>query len=192
MLVDLHATVERFLAGESQPGSLLRTAVFDFSVPDADFRGALTSATINLFLFEIRENMDMRSSRPAPALVDCGYCITAWSPLERMHHPVLQEHRLLSQVLAVLLQHPQIPQRYWSGAIASQRSPYPTVVAHPDALKNQAEFWSALGHYPKPALTYIVTVAMPSVAELVAATPVGPDERAIRISVDQPAESPRS
>src|SRR5204863_5477003 len=72
-----------------------------------------TQTAIDLFLYDIRENMELRSNEPTmrrlngqaeirrpPLRVVCSYLVTAW--------PVggsdlaLQEHRLLSQALQVL------------------------------------------------------------------------------------------
>ena len=128
---------------------------------------------MNLYLYDIRQNTALRNSEPylqrspdgtqatrrlAPARVDCAYCITAWSVANT--DAVLEEHRLLSQVLQVLLRNPTIPASSLVGSLASQIPPYPTVIATPDGVKNQPEFWNALDQRLKPSLNYVVTLAV--------------------------------
>jgi hypothetical protein len=175
MLVNLHRALAAFLQEEAPPTSLLRAARLDFQTPDADFRSSLDGLTLNLYLHEIRENLTFRGAEPlvhrssdgagasrrrAPGMVDCGYYLTAWSVLTRDQHPEEQEHALLGEVLILLLRVRQISERHWRAA-GLDAPPYPTVIAQPDAQKNLAEFWNALGRPPKPVLTYVVTVAVP-------------------------------
>src|SRR5690606_29327792 len=85
-----------------------------FVTPDAEFRNqGGTSVSLNLFLYDVRENWELRSNevqiaqqngtftgqRP-PARVDCSYLITAWSP-EKGPSGIAAEHRLLGQVMQV-------------------------------------------------------------------------------------------
>lgn len=197
MLVALRETLLSFLQGIAPSSSYLRQASIDFSVPDKIFRDELSILTLNLYLYDLRENLEQRRTepwvernsagraarRPFPALVDCSYCVTAWSPSERTADPTGEEHALLGDVLRALLKNKQIPAQYWHADIGRQIPPYPTVVAHPDVPK-QTEFWTALGHPPKPSLTYLVTVAVPlhDASELGAV--VGPDESAIVVRVE--------
>lgn len=129
-------------------------------------------ATVNLFLYDVRENTELRTneleieikngqaiSHPAPLRLNCSYLATAW--------PVggadlaLQEHRLLSQVLRVLSRYPMIPAVFLKGQLIGQSPPLPMVALHPDALKNLAEFWSSLGSKLRASLTVTVTISIP-------------------------------
>ena len=88
----------------------------------------------------------------------CAYCVTAWSVATT--EPVLEEHRLLSDVLLLLLQNPTIPTSALQGSLTTQIPPYPTIIASTDAMKNHPQFWNALDQKLKPSLNYVITLAM--------------------------------
>jgi hypothetical protein len=173
MIRDLDDTIQELLETRAPPGSELAGADISFDLPDADWRAGVNTLTVNCYLYDIRENRELRTTEPllqrspdgtratrrqAPARIDCAYCITAWSPAT--DESVLEEHRLLSQVLKVLLQNPTIPADALQGGLVDQIPPYPTVIASPDGVKNQPEFWGALDQQLKPSLNYVVTLAM--------------------------------
>jgi hypothetical protein len=173
----LDATL-RALLTTAPPDSLLFSAVqrsgaVAFDLPDADWQSKLSGLTVNLYLYDIVENREMRTNEPLlvrstdgkraarvapPVRIDCGYCITAWSVATT--EPVLEEHQLLSDVLLLLLQTPTIPTELLQGSLTTQIPPYPTIVASTDAMKNHPQFWNALDQKLKPSLNYVVTLAM--------------------------------
>jgi hypothetical protein len=131
-----------------------------------------TKTTVDVFLYDLRENLELRLNDPviefrdghavthqAPLRLACSYLVTAW--------PVggtdlaLQEHRLLTQVLRVLSHYPTIPANFLKGKLIGQDPPLPMVALHPDALKNLAEFWSSLGSKLKASLTVTATISVP-------------------------------
>lgn len=173
MIRDLDDTIQELLKTRAPAGSELAGADISFDLPDADWRAGVSTLTVNCYLYDIRENLEMRTNEPPlqrspdgtravrrqpPARIDCAYCITAWSPAT--DESVLEEHRLLSQVLLVLLRNPTIPSDVLQGSLVGQIPPYPTVIASPDGVKNQPEFWGALDQQLKPSLNYVVTLAM--------------------------------
>jgi hypothetical protein len=172
MIRDLDATIKGMLQAGAPPGDTLATAVINFDLPDATWRQHLSSLTVNCYLYDIVQNMDMRTDEPLivrtgntaarvtpPARIDCSYCITAWSIATT--DAVLDEHHLLSQVLFVLLNYPTIPANLLQGSLVGQIPPYPTVVATTDGIiKNHPQFWTALNQELKPSLNYVVTLAM--------------------------------
>jgi hypothetical protein len=173
LIRDLDDTVQALLKQKAEPGSELEQAEVSFDLPDADWRAQLQDLTVNCYLYDVRENRDLRTHEPIlqrnadgtraarlrpPARIDCAYCITAWSPATQ--ESVKEEHRLLSQVLKVLLLHPTIPEKVLQGKLKKQIPPYPTVIAAPDGVKNQPEFWGALDQQLKPSLNYVVTLAV--------------------------------
>jgi len=173
MIRDLDDTIRSLLQTYAETGSVLAGASISFELPDATWRGALTSLTVNCYLYDIRENLEMRTHEPLiawsadgkkaarvrpPVRIDCAYCITAWSTATT--DPVLEEHRLLSQVLKLLLLNPTIPSGVLQGSLVNQIPPFPTVIASQDGVKNQPEFWTALEQKMKPSLNYIVTLAL--------------------------------
>ena len=173
MIKDLDDTLQALLTDKAPPGSELSGATISFDLPDGDWRQQIDALTVNCYLYDIRENAMLRTREPLlqrsddrtrasrrrpPVRIDCAYCITAWSRAQ--NESVADEHRLLSQVLKVLLQHPTIPSDVLRGSLVDQIPPYPTVIALPDGVKNQPEFWGALDQQLKPSLNYVATLAM--------------------------------
>ena len=180
MIRDLDETIKTLLMQGAEPGSELAGANINFDMPDAEWRENLENAkeghTLNCYLYDIHENRELRTNEPllqrsgdrtrafrlrAPVRVDCAYCITAWYYSDNSDKvPVLEEHRLLNQALMVLLKNPTIPAEVLQGSLANQIPPYPTVIASPDGIKEQPQFWGALDQKLRPSLNYVVTLAM--------------------------------
>ena len=135
-----------------------------FEPPDADFTPVVPA--VDLFLYDVRENRDLRTNdweldRPgngsvarhrAPRRVDCSYLITAWAG------DPLSEHRLLGRVLRALLQSPVIAGDTPQGELAGQQ--LPTSILQPSLLQGIGEFWQAIGNKPRAAVHLTVTVAV--------------------------------
>ncbi|NJL51511.1 MAG: DUF4255 domain-containing protein [Hydrococcus sp. SU_1_0] len=170
MFDDLDDTLKRILDDPEAPVEL-RNADVSFETPEKSYVPA--QPTVNLFLYEVKENQVLRDpaatlervgdefiSRKPPLRVDCSYMITAWSN-QTGAVKVKQEHQLLSQVLLWLSRFSSIPLAYLQGSLANQPFPPPTMVAQIDGNKNAAgEFWTALGTSPRPTFNLIVTIAM--------------------------------
>jgi hypothetical protein len=145
----------------------------DVSFVTPEKGGTPTTEAVNLFLYETRENRDLRDAEPIvtvqngmslrrqpPLRVDCAYLVTAWSK-QIGAAKVAAEHRMLGQAFNWFSRFRTIPDRYVQAAgLAGQMFPPPTLVAQMDAAKNVGEFWSALGIAPRPFFNLIVTVAM--------------------------------
>jgi Pvc16 N-terminal domain len=170
---DLDLTVRELLETRAPAGSELAGADVVFDLPDADWRAGLGGLTVDCYLYDLRENAELRTEEPLvqrsadgtraqrlrpPARIDCSYCITAWSTAT--DEPVLEEHRVLSQIVRILLANPTIPADVLQGTLITQIPPYPTVIAAADGIRNQPDFWGALDQQLKPSLNYVVTLAM--------------------------------
>ena len=171
MIRDLSTTLQSILSDPSlaTPFPELSRAMIAFDRPDDGFKPAQT--TVDLFLFDVRENMELRSNEPtierlngqavihrAPMRVACSYLVTAW-PVGGTDL-VLQEQRLLAQVLQVLSTYPMIPATYLKGKLAGQEPPLPMMASRPDELKNPAEFWTAIGNKMRASITVSITISM--------------------------------
>src|ERR1044072_204694 len=154
------------------PLAELLGAEVSFITPDKNFETALTKPTVNLFLYDVKENRELRDPTPiiekvgntfvrrqAAVRVDCSYIVTAWSKLTNQQK-VAEEHQLLAQALLWLTRFPVIPPVYLQGTLTSQ--PYPPLVwgAQIEPNKNAGEFWDALAIPPRPAFYLTVTIAM--------------------------------
>jgi hypothetical protein len=122
MINDLDDTLARLLTS-GLPDRLAAQTRISFAAPDAQFPPqSVTLPAIDLFLYEISENTGMRSNefqverRPgaratvtfAPRRYDFSYLITAW-PSTTITDPWKDEHRLLGEVMLVLLKHATLP-----------------------------------------------------------------------------------
>ena len=141
-----------------------------FDAPTKEWAAGLSSPTVNLFLYDLRENTEKseaawgeeRSNGQAfdtrpPLRLDASYAVTGWT------REVEDEHRLLSQVLAVLYAYPTVPDDVLSGRLADGTQPYPldTQVAQ-GRSEDKADFWTSIGGQYKASVDYIVTVSCAS------------------------------
>lgn len=175
MLDDLDRTLKTLLERELPP-SLSSQVEISFAAPDSEFRNKVTPPAIGLFLYDIRENLELRSSewslertsdgrgmrkRP-PARVDCSYLITAWPSAQSDPKTEPQtEHMLLGQVMKVLLRYPKLPATVLEGSLKDREPPIRALGLRPSLLNSLGEFWQAIGGKPKAALNYTLTIAVP-------------------------------
>lgn len=167
MLADLDETLRALLKRE------LGTHGFDgveiaFDAPDKEWSAQLSTPTVSLFLYDLREAQDVRpiewrevqtnggltqELRP-PLRIDASFAVTAWT------REVQDEHRLLSQVLAILYAFPVLPDDVLTGTLAngSQQFPLRTRVAQARS-DGGSDFWGAVGGQYKASLDYVVTVS---------------------------------
>lgn len=170
MIRDLSQTLRAILTQSNLPAELARAQIV-FDRPTEQFKPTQTS--VNVFLYDIRENVELRSNEPIierqngqavihspPMRVACSYLITAWPVGVSGDELFLQEHRLLSQALQVLSGYPTIPQEFLQGSLRRQEPPLPMLTSHIDSLKTTGEFWTALGNQLRPSISVTVTISM--------------------------------
>jgi hypothetical protein len=140
-----------------------------FDAPASDWSAKLTAPTVNLFLYDLRENLgqseasprDVRlnganMSAPPPMRLEVTYAVTAWTKA------VEDEHRLLSQVLAILFSHTSLPGDLLAGrlAAASRLRAIETEVGRPKEEK--ADFWTSIGGRYKASIDYAIRIEVES------------------------------
>lgn len=168
MIRDLSESLKAILDDPKLPEPL-NSAEIVFDRPDDKFNPQKN--TVNLFLYDIRENVELRSNEPRierkdrqaiiyppPVRITCSYLITAW-PFSVTDLP-LEEHRLLSQILSVLSKYPTIPDKFLQGSLKGQKPPLPMITAQTEGFKNPAEFWTAIGNKMRPSLTVAVIISL--------------------------------
>ena len=189
MINDLDRTMEELLMRELPPELVSPEATtrvtISFATPDDQFPPtSVTLPAIDLFLYDVRENRELRTNewiverqndgtttkkRP-PVKVECSYLITAWAS-DTSTNPAMDEHRLLGEVMMVLLRHSTLPHAVLQGQLKDQHPPLQAVTLQPGRLQSLGEFWQALGGKPKAALNYTVTIGAevhkPAAAEMV-------------------------
>jgi hypothetical protein len=140
-----------------------------FDAPASDWSAKLTNPTVNLFLYDLRENVaeadvstrDIRvngavMSAPPPMRLEVTYSVTAWTKA------VQDEHRLLSQVLAILFSHVSLPPDVLDGRLASASllRKIETEVGRPKEEK--ADFWTSIGGRYKASVDYAIKLEVES------------------------------
>lgn len=156
------------------PSELAKQVQISFATPDDQFPPqSVTLPAIDLFLYDVRENHELRSNevsiergsdgtvtqkRP-PIRVDFSYLVTAW-PSESVPEPAQDEHRLLGEVMRVLLCYRKLPEDVLQGVLKEQNPPLPVSSLQPGRLQSLGEFWQALGGKPKAALNYQITLSV--------------------------------
>lgn len=134
-----------------------------FDAPTREWAGKLTGPAVNLFLYDIREARDRATSSPEPReafmvppplQLAVTYAVTAWTKA------VEDEHRLLSQVLAILFSHARLPHDVLGERTGGVRGPVDTAVGRP--REDKSDFWSAVGGQYKASIDYVVQIAIES------------------------------
>jgi len=176
MIDDLDKTIAALLRHDTYglPPGLAEQVQISFATPDDQFPPqSVTLPAVDLFLYDVRENLDLRSNEVylerqsngtairtrAPVRVDFSYLVTAWSS-ESVPDRAQDEHRLLGEVMQTLLRHRTLPEDVLQGVLADQAPPLPASALQPGRLQSLGEFWQALGGKPKAALNYSVTVSI--------------------------------
>lgn len=151
----------------------LHNADVVFVTPEHAF--APGQPTVDLFLYEVRENRNLRDSRPlverngdhfttrpAPLRVDGAYIVTTWAAGQPGPARVAAEHQLLGQALSWLSRFATLPGRYLQGVLGSPDRIYPPpiLVAQSDPNQQAGDFWVAMGIPPRPAFGLTVTVEL--------------------------------
>ena len=175
MIDQLDQTLKRIFDDAQAPLDV-RNADVSFEMPEENFTPA--SETVNLYLYDVRENRDLRDPVPIyrrvgpsmvrfrpPLRVDCSYMVTTWSP-QSGETGATREHLLLSQAIIWLSQFPTIPATFfppeWADPANATFQPFPPLMAmaQTDGVKEPGEFWTALGSPPRASFNLLVTIAM--------------------------------
>lgn len=140
---------------------------FSFECPTSDWATALKRKTVNIYLYDVRENAELRvaqmstENRPdrptgrrrAPVRIDFAYLISAWAP------EVESEHQLLWQMLLALFREPVIGEDVLVGALREAGPPTRTLTAQAELTMDQMRaLWEGLGNTVRPAVSYTATL----------------------------------
>ncbi len=174
MIADLDETIRQLLRDEL-PIKNGEIGV-SFEQPRRENTARWSKPTVNLFLYDVRENNVLRrhewerlpdngngghqpgghqaAMKRSPMRVDCLYMLTTWA------NDPGDEHRLLARCLQVLFRFPVFPADRLVGTL--QNPPYDIrgQLASHDRLTNPAEVWSALDNEMRPSVSYVVTLAL--------------------------------
>jgi len=167
MIDDLDEALRRFLIRELP----IHNGEVDvkFDQPKREWSARVSRPTLNVFLYDIRENQKLRQTQATwemvrnddgtvtkyrkPARLDLHYMLTAWATEAE------DEHRLLSRTLMALFRYPTLPEELLPESFGSQPVPIPMMVAQYDELRNATDVWNVLDNEMRPALAWIITMA---------------------------------
>jgi hypothetical protein len=181
-----------------------------FDAPTKDWAARRNAPTIDVYLYDIREDIGRRavgsvdvrngdgliSARHGPPrFFKFSYLVTAWTQRPE------DEHRLLSAVLRCFARLEALPADVVGGTLAAQGYPVAVRIALPPPQdRSVSDVWSALGGELKPSLDLVTLVAVDArglqpVAPLVTELPVigirgggGQEERKRRGKPDREKE----
>jgi hypothetical protein len=168
VFADLDETVRQLLI-RHVPLDLSEVDV-SFDAPDREWSGRLSRPTVNCFLYDVRENEDLRESawdyarnptngtvsrRKLPVRINATYNVTVWARAPE------DEHRLLWRVLTALARNPVLTHDVLLGGLKDQPFPIMARVAKPEVARtNPADLWQALDNRIRPSLTYLLTLGL--------------------------------
>lgn len=167
MLADLDETLRQLLIAELPVKN--GEVEISFDQPKREWSSRLSKPTVNLFLYDVRENNVLRQHqwerlpdngdgrahlKRSPFRVDCFYMLTTWAAEPD------DEHRLLTRAMLALFRFPILPEDRLLGSLKSPPFEIQTRLAAHDRLTNPAEVWSSLDNELRPSVSYIVTLAL--------------------------------
>lgn len=138
-----------------------------FDAPTREWAGRRTVPTVDVYLYDIREDLRRRERgviteynddqtrivgrHLPPRHLKLSYLVTAWTQRPE------DEHRLLSALLGAFLRFEALPADLLSGPLAEVGLPVPlTVGLPPPEDRGFADVWSALGGELKPSIDVVV------------------------------------
>src|SRR3954471_17612273 len=142
-------------------------AEVSFDAPTKDWAARRNAPTVNVYLYDVREDLDRREvqftevrddtgrvteRRPPPRRYKLSYLVTCWTQRPE------DEHRLLSSLLAAFLKYETVPREVLPTDLAdSPHNTFITIALPPPKDRSLADVWSALGGELKPSLDLVVT-----------------------------------
>ena len=180
MIQEVDAALEALVRRDALNGSRVEVV---FDAPTKDWAARRNAPTVNLYLYDIREDLSRREVSPQPFRENGSpfvkehrlpprrfrlqYLITAWTQRPE------DEHRLLAGCLATLVRNESMPEDLVTGSLKDL--PYPVIlnVALPlPPERSIADVWTALGGELKPSLDLTVIAALDAGWRAPAAAPV--------------------
>lgn len=164
MIHDVDESLRALVRREVTNGSNVELS---FEAPTKEWSAKRQGPTLNLYLYDIREDLERRQvqyeeirdergivvDRRQPARkFKLEYLITAWTQRPE------DEHRLLSAVLSAFAVSDALPADVLQGALAEAGEPIRATIALPlGPDRSLADVWNALGGELKPSLDLIIT-----------------------------------
>jgi uncharacterized protein DUF4255 len=164
MIQDVDQLLERLVRRDALNGSAVELL---FDAPNKEWVARRNGPTVDLYLYDIREDLQrrypawedakgdngqVRDRQLPPRRFKLAYLVTAWTQRPE------DEHRLLSALLSAFIRNPMVKAEDLEGALAEPELPvYIEVGQPPSQDRSIADVWSALGGELKPSLDLVVT-----------------------------------
>src|SRR5207237_1161704 len=137
-----------------------------FEAPTRDWSSRRNAPTLNLYLYDIHEDLQRREiqhmeirddngrvvdRRPPPRRFKLSYLVTAWTQRPE------DEHRLLSAVLSCFLPLDSLPADVLRGEVGDQPHALPATIGLPlPAYRAVSDVWAALAAQLRAALDILI------------------------------------
>jgi hypothetical protein len=163
MIHDVDQLLERLVRRDALNGSAVELL---FDAPNKEWVARRNGPTVDLYLYDIREDLQrrypawedakgdngqVRDRQLPPRRFKLAYLVTAWTQRPE------DEHRLLSALLSAFIRNPMVKAEELEGTLAEPELPvYIEVGQPPSQDRSIADVWSALGGELKPSLDLVV------------------------------------
>src|SRR5437763_7987064 len=177
MIQDVDESLRALVKRDALNGSKADVA---FDAPTKEWSSRRNTPTVDLYLYDIREDLEQRDvmwesvrddsgfiteRRPPARRFKLSYLVTAWTQRPE------DEHRLLSSLLSCFLRNQTMPVDVITGSLVGARLPITLSIALPPPQdRSISDVWSAMGGELKASLDLVVNAPF----ELKLAVPAGP------------------
>src|SRR5438128_2887635 len=177
MIQDVDESLRALVKRDALNGSKADVA---FDAPTKDWSSRRNTPTVDLYLYDIREDLEQREvmweairddsgfvteRRPPARRFKLSYLVSAWTQRPE------DEHRLLSSLLSCFLRNQTMPVDLITGSLVGARLPITLNIAMPPPQdRSISDVWSALGGELKASLDLVVNAPF----EIKVAVPAGP------------------
>jgi hypothetical protein len=198
MIHDVDATLRALIERDVLDGPDVELS---FEAPTREWAGKLALPTINVFLYDIREDPSRRDvffeevrddngrvieRRQPPRRLRLAYLLSAWTKRPE------DEHRLLSALLGCFLRADVLPAEVLAGSLADLGRPVITQTAlSPEGGEQFSEVWGALGGELRPSIHLAVIAPFDVSRSLPVGPPVTETPRIAVVRPDAVTETPR-
>ena len=172
MLADLDAALSTYLSTQTLDGQTIRV---ELDPPTKDWAARRTGPVLNLFLADIREDLDRRTVTPRELINESGmvqarlapirfysvtYLLTAWTTTPE------DDHQLLGSSLIALLRQDVIPVEYCGGKLAEMVGEGYSITTRIGGKtfteRMVTELMTAIGGDYRPTLSIVASIPVPT------------------------------
>jgi hypothetical protein len=162
MIEDVDESLRQLVRSEVLNGDRVDIA---FDAPTREWAAQRSLPTLDLYLYDIREELERREAAWQPVRDDDGrvvsrrppfrhyllsYLVTAWTQRPE------DEHRLLSAVLSCFIRFETLPEGFLSGVLAGGPPVRSAIAMPPRGDRAASDLWSVLGSELRPSLDLVV------------------------------------